>query len=191
MSDPVYCYPPEYTVLKNKLGLRRVVDLNRVERRLITQRARESVPRGDFGLAHLQAVHKHLFQDVYAWAGQVRTVELSKGGHQFQPRRFIKTGMADVHRRIVEADYLRGLDPAEFARSAGTIIGDVNYVHPFREGNGRAQAQYLKQLAERAGHRLDLRKLEPESWIAASRQAHQGAYDALAEAIRAALAESS
>ncbi len=97
--------------------------------------------------------------------------------------------MADVHRRIVDAGYFRGTDPAGFAQSAGTIIGDVNYVHPFREGNGRAQAQYLKQLAERAGHPLDLTRLEPESWVEASRQAHKGDYDAMAKAVRAALVD--
>ncbi len=189
MSDPVYCYPPDHTVLKNKLGIRRAADLDRAERRLVTQRIREGVPNGNFDLAHLQAIHKHLFQDVYDWAGQRRRVEISKGGHQFQTRRFIETGMADVHRRIVEEDFLRGLEPAQFVQSAGQIIGDVNYVHPFREGNRRAQALCLKQLAERAGHPLDLTKLAPESCIAASRAAHKGAYGAMAKAIRVALIE--
>ena len=96
---------------------------------------------------------------------------------------------ADVHRRIVGAGYFRGLGLAGFAQSAGKIIGDVNDVHPFREGNGRVQAQYLKRLAERAGHRLDLTKLDPASWIEASRQAHKGEYEPMAQTFRAALVE--
>jgi cell filamentation protein len=52
-------------------------------------------------------------------------------------RQYIQTGMADVHRRIVAANYFKGLSPEAFARTVGPIMGDINYVHPFREGNGR------------------------------------------------------
>ena len=66
------------------------------------------------------------------------------------------TGMGDVHRRLLRARFLTGLSKREFAQQASVIMGDVNFVHPFREGNGRTQLQYLKLLAERAGHTLDL-----------------------------------
>ena len=122
--------------------------------------------------------------------GEVRTVEISKGEQQFQFRRFIKTGMADVHRRIVGADYLKGLASKEFSHKAAEIIGDVNYVHPFREGNGRVQLQYLKQLTQRAGHPIDLARFPPQAWIQASRAAHQGDYDAFAQVILEALSPS-
>jgi cell filamentation protein len=128
----------------------------------------------------LRAIHRHLFQDVYDWAGEIRTVEISKDGHQFQFRRFIETGMADVHRRLVLADFLVRLDLTQFSLAAGAIVGDINYVHPFREGNGRTQVQYLKLLADRAGHPLDLTRLDRETWMAASRAAHRGDYSRLA-----------
>lgn len=147
MSDPVYCYPPDYIVLKNKLDLRDAAQLDYVEREFVTQRTVQGIPSGDFDLTHLRAIHRHLFQDIYDWAGDVRTVEIAKGGSQFQFRRYIATGMADVHRRLVAADYLRRLAPTDFAARAGEIIGDVNYIHPFREGNGRTQMLYLEQLA--------------------------------------------
>lgn len=79
MSDTVYCYPPDYTVLKNRLGLRDAEALDRAERRLVYLRQAEDIPTGDFDLAHLRAIHRHLFQDVFDWAGQIRTVEISKG----------------------------------------------------------------------------------------------------------------
>ncbi|MDE0281991.1 MAG: hypothetical protein OXN16_13095 [Gammaproteobacteria bacterium] len=66
------------------------------------------MPTGDFGLAHLQAIHYHLFQDIYAWARDVRTVEVAKGESRFQPKGFIVTGMADIHRRIVTEGFFRG-----------------------------------------------------------------------------------
>ena len=187
MSDDPYVYPGS-TVLRNKLGIRDAATLDYHEREIVTMRAREGLPHGDFDLAHLKAIHRHLFQDIYSWAGEVRRVEISKEGHQFQFRQYIETGMADVHRRIVKDDYLKGLSAQGFAQKAGMIIGDVNYVHPFREGNGRTQLQYLKQLTEKAGHRLDLTKLQPQSWLQASRDAHRARYETMGRAIAEAIA---
>lgn len=187
MNDGDYTYPPDYTVLRNKLGLRDAAELELFERRLVMQRIAQGAPSGDFDLAHLRAIHRHLFQDVYEWAGELRTVEISKGGSQFQFRRFIEAGMADVHRRLVADNYLRGLDADTFARKAGEIIGDVNYVHPFREGNGRTQLIYLDQLASRSGHALDVTKLDRDAWMKASREAHLGQYEALGASIAAAI----
>ena len=180
-GDPYLC--PGSPVLRNKHGLLDPEALDRVERRLVAQRILEGVPHGGFDLAHLQAIHRHLFQDTYTWAGAIRTVEIAKGGHQFQFRKFIEIGMADVHRRLSAANFLRGLDRPEFAKSAGVIMGDVNYAHPFREGNGRTQLLYLEQLAERAGHPLDLSRLDPLRWIEAWRAAHDGDYGPMAEEI--------
>ena len=87
---------------------------------------------------------------------------------------FIASGMADVHRRLEKAGYLRGLQHAAFARAAAGVIGDVNDIHPFRKGNGRSQIAYLEQLAEQAGHRIDAGKIDSATWIKASRAAHRG-----------------
>ncbi len=152
MTDDDPCTYPDSSVLRNRLGITDAAQLAYSERELVTQRATEGIPEGRFELAHLRAIHRHLFQDVYDWAGEVRTVEIAKGGHQFQFRRFIDAGMADVHRRLQGANLLRGSSRAAFAAAAGAIMGDVNYVHPFREGNGRAQLCYLERLAAQAGH---------------------------------------
>ena len=138
-------------------------------------------------MGHLRAIHYHLFQDLYDWAGLLRTVEISKGSEQFQLRRFLETGMADIHRRLERDNFLKGSNAAVFCHKAGEILGDVNYVHPFREGNGRTQLQYLKQLAEQAGHPIDLTRLPAVGRIEASRDAHQTRYEPLSRAIRAAL----
>ena len=184
MSDRDYCYPPDYTVLRNRLD---TSALEETERELVVQRLLEPVPAGDFDLAHLKAIHRHLFQDVYAWAGEVRTVEIAKDESRFQPRRFIETGMADIHRLIVAAGYFAGLGPDEFAGGACPVLGDINHVHPFREGNGRMQLQYLKQLAARAGHVLDLTQLDRAAWLNASRRSNTGDHAAMARCIRYAL----
>jgi cell filamentation protein len=189
MNDDPYVYPGTF-VLKNRLGIRNPEELDRVERQLVRERIVEGVPRGNFDLGHLKAIHHHLFQDVYDWAGQIRTVEISKGESQFQFRQYIDTGMADVHRRLAKADFLGGMAQSDFAAAAGPIIGDVNYVHPFREGNGRTQLQYLKQLAEQAGHTLNLTKIDPAGWIEASKEAQRGRYDLMTRVVHNALRSS-
>ena len=83
MSDRDYCYPPDYTVLRNRLNIRDAPALEAAERELVAQRLLEPVPTGDFDLTHLKAIHRHLFQDVYAWAGDIRTVEIAKGESRF------------------------------------------------------------------------------------------------------------
>lgn len=187
MTDRAYCYPPDFTVLRNRFGIREQSELDAAERLFVAQRWREPAPQGNFDLVHLRALHRHLFQDVFEWAGELRTVEISKGGSQFQFRRYIETGMADVHRRLVARKFLSNVDAKTFAREAGEILGDVNYVHPFREGNGRAQLLYLKQLADRAGHQLDLTLIDRDAWMAASREAHVGRYQAMGRCIAVAV----
>ena len=186
MNDDPYVYPGT-NVLRNKLGLRDADALDRAERGLVRLRIQEGAPTGQFDLAHLRTIHRQLFQDVYGWAGELRALEISKGGNQFQFRHYIETGMADVHRRLGASGFLRGLARGDFAREAGRIIGDVNYVHPFRDGNGRTQALYLQQLSGQAGHRLDLTRINPQGWIEGSVAAHRGDYARLARVIAQAL----
>ncbi len=83
-------------------------------------------------------------------------MEITNSESWFQPTRFIAVGMADINRRILAAGYFQGTGPDEFAEGAGSVLGDVHHVHPFREGNGRTQFRYLRQLAWPAGHAIDL-----------------------------------
>lgn len=182
VGDP-YVYPDVPTVLKNKFGIKDAAKLDAVERVHVAQRIEEGVPIGEFDVAHIKAIHRHLFQDVYRWAGETRTVELSKGGHNFQPVAYIATGIANIHERLMQRKFLAGLKVDAFARQAAEIIGDLNYVHPFREGNGRTQLQYLKLLARRAGRDIDLTRLERNEWQDASRAAHVANYDPMRKAI--------
>jgi cell filamentation protein len=186
VSDDPYVYPGT-SVLRNRFGLTNAADLDRVERLHAANRSLEPIPRGSFDLTHLRAIHRHLFQDVYDWAGELRTVEISKGDQQFQSRQYIHTGMADVHRRLERSRFLRGLSAADFTAQVAVIVGDINYIHPFREANGRTQLQYLKQLAAQAGHRLDLARIAGERWIAASISSHAADYRPMAKVIAGAL----
>lgn len=81
VEDP-YCYPGT-TVLKNKLNLREQAELDAFEAEITAQRAEETLPSGRLGYTHYRAIHKHLFQDVYSWAGKIRNVRISKAGSMF------------------------------------------------------------------------------------------------------------
>lgn len=77
-----YCYPGT-TVLKNKVDLREAEELVSFEAEVSDVRAGEELPAGDLDFAHFKAIHGHQFQDVYDWAGKIRTVRISKGGNMF------------------------------------------------------------------------------------------------------------
>ena len=185
--DP-YCYP-DSDCLRNKLDIHDPKELDRAERFLVHDRTRQGVPVGNFDLAHLRAIHKHLFQDVYEWAGEVRTINISKGDTKFASTAEIPSGMVVLQKRLAANSFLRGMNKTDFSHHASHIIGQVNYLHPFREGNGRTQLQYLKQLAENAGHKLDLTKFRGKKWIEASRESHHERYEPMRKIIRGALVE--
>lgn len=88
MADDPYVYPGTH-ILRNKLNIRDADTLDLAKRRFATIRTPQGVPQGNFDLRHLKAIHHHLFQDIYEWAGQLRIVEISKGGSQFQFRQYI------------------------------------------------------------------------------------------------------
>ena len=101
-------------------------------------------------------------------AGRRPAPGCSSGALAFEARLLL--GLGGLRR----ANFPRGLDVATFARRAGRIMADVNHFHPFREGNGRAQPQYLEQLAAQAGDPAALRLIEPKRGRAALAVAHFG-----------------
>jgi cell filamentation protein len=125
---------------------------------------------GRFGEAHLRAIHKHIFQDVYSWAGEFRTVNISKGGQLFGVAAFIEPALQDIVRKLCAENCLRKTDAESFARRAGFYLGEINAVHPFREGNGRAQREFIRELGIQAGFAIDWSRITQDRMIAASRE---------------------
>jgi cell filamentation protein len=162
-NDP-YCYPGS-RVLINIPGIRNREALAEFELAFVTQRFEEGLPGGRLGAAHLRAVHKHLFQDVYSWAGKYRTVRISKGDNMFCYPERIEAQLSILFNRLQKQSNLRGLSRMDFTKSAAKVLSDLNAVHPFRDGNGRTQLAFLIILAFRAGHELDLNNLWPEQFL--------------------------
>ena len=184
--DDTYCYPGT-AVLKNKLDLTDPVQLAEFETEITTQRASEPLPDGALDFAHYKAVHRHLFQDVYAWAGQTRSVRISKGGNPFCFPEFIDAQMEALFAALTAAESLRGLGNEAFAKEAAHFLSELNAIHPFREGNGRTQLTFLALLAEQAGHPLALDRLDPQAILDATIESFGGDEAGLARQIASLL----
>lgn len=166
----------EAGVLRNLLGITDRDELARAEADFsavrIAELRRLRLP-GRYDLAHLQAFHRHIFAEVYDWAGELRTVSIGKG-HLFCLPQHLVTAGAEVFDRLARADHLRGLARVGFVDALTELLADINALHPFREGNDRAQRAFLAQLARDAGHPLHWAGLEPAANVEASRAAHHG-----------------
>lgn len=172
VEDP-YCWPGT-TVLRNRAGLRDQTALDAFELDMTTQRASEALPPGRLGVRHYMAVHRHLFGDVYLWAGRRRTVRISKDSSAFAYPENIDREMAHLFGWLRERHHLRGLSTADFARDAAHFLAELNAIHPFREGNGRTSLAFLALVAALAGHPLHLDLLEPDEMLRAAIESFHG-----------------
>lgn len=161
---------PVTGVLRNKLGLRTVEQLQAAERE-ITHTAliflKESPVPPTYDLKHLRAIHYRIFGDIYDWAGQLRTVAIAKGSWFCLPQ-YIESSAAETFRALHSENLLHGLPRGAFTERLTYYLGEVNAIHPFREGNGRAQRAFFEQLASDAGFILDWQHLDADRNIAAS-----------------------
>jgi cell filamentation protein len=161
---------PDTGILRNKLGLSTAADLEAAERD-ITHAAliwlRDSPATATYDLAHLSAIHRRIFGDIYDWAGQARTVALGKGSMFCLPQ-FIEPAAAEIFRQLHQEKFLQGREPDAFVDRLTYYLGEVNAIHPFREGNGRTQRAFFEQLAADAGYTLAWQRLDADRNVMAS-----------------------
>jgi len=170
MSSDPYVYPGT-TVLKNIPGIRNQEILDRFEADRVGQRSLELIERplsGLFDIEHLQGIHRYLFQDVYEWAGDFRTVDIAKGNSYFAHVPYIESTLKGVFGELSEERHLRGLNQERFASRLAQILGTLNAVHAFREGNGRAQREFVRELAYKNSYWIDWSKVSREELYQAS-----------------------
>lgn len=130
-------------------------------------------------LAGYCAVHQHLFQDLYDWAGEFRTVMLSKGNAPFCHARYIASFMCKQFEQLARENNLTGLSLERFAERAAFHVVEFNSIHPFREGNGRTIRIFLQMLARQAGHDFLIEHIDRDDWMKASIIGHHQADSAL------------
>lgn len=174
--DTTYCYP-EANVLKNKLNIKDADSLLEAERSITALRIlelKQSFPDGKLDFSYFKHLHFYIFQDIYGWAGKIRTVNISKGS-QFCLCQFIDDQAIELFQKLERENYL--VDAENIAERLSFYLSELNAIHPFREGNGRTQRIFIEILADRAGYEVDFSEVTAEKMIEASYQSFYKNYD--------------
>lgn len=168
------------STMKNLLGIRDRETLYMVEKHFSRAKAANIHKvkfEGDFDLERAKAIHKYYFDDMYSWAGETRQVNMFKVGgekNSFANYQDIEPKFKELADKIKGVDNLGKFkeDPELMARALCEVYLSINHIHAFREGNGRTQNEFVRQLAEHNGYKLDLTasmekidKLEYYSWF--------------------------
>ncbi|NBV14918.1 MAG: filamentation induced by camp protein fic [Sphingobacteriia bacterium] len=165
MSNPYRYIDPDYTYTDPNTGLLRnlleisdpevllFVESGAVTKRLQQLNENQIKIRG---IDSLFEIHQHLFQDIYVWAGKKRNIEISKDGKQFFPTTHFDNALRYIDQLIEEFRKIPNDDKRKLAEKLAEILDNVNYLHPFREGNGRTQREFLRLLASEKGLTLNL-----------------------------------
>lgn len=157
--DPDYTYTdPETGVLRNLANITDFDTLLFIESGAVTKRIAElqASPVKIKNSSTLLDIHRYLFQDIYSWAGKIRTVEISKGGKPFFPLSHFRSAFMFIDALIAEYREISRKDKVQLTYKLAEILDNINYLHPFREGNGRTQREFLRLLAMEKGLSLNL-----------------------------------
>ena len=181
VEDDTYCYPGS-NVLRNKMGITNSTRLATIEGTISVLKMAEldEFPlQATFDTHHLKEIHRHIFEDIYDWAGEFRTVEISKG-IPFCFCANIQTQLDRLFDSLREERYLRGIDDRSlYVSRLAYYLGELNAIHPFREGNGRTQRKLLEQLVRESGHSISFESLDSERMNRASADSMVGDYSAM------------
>lgn len=166
-----YVYQDATDTLINKLNIKDPGQLKQAEDRFYTANAQAAedialqAKKIDFQI--FKEVHRTLFEDLYGWAGKHRTCNMSKAGFLFCRPEFIESEVNKAFSSLQRQNYFAGSGRDEYCRKMATLFGDLNTIHPFREGNGRAQKLLMSGVAAKAGYLMDWNKISREEHIAA------------------------
>ncbi len=159
-------YALENGVLKNNFGITDSASLNEVEADIagvqIQKILKEPAPKS-FTALHLCALHEQVFSEVYPWAGHYRQVDIAKGDTHFLRHQDIAAKLDTIFSGLAKEGFLQGANPQAFGEFMGEFLVQLNFVHPFREGNGRVQRLLVTQIATNAGLSLDWQPIGNEA----------------------------
>lgn len=167
--DNYYCYPNSF-VLKNKFDITDSDVLAEAERRITSLNLLEMKDKpikGKFDLKHLCNIHKAIFGDVFAWAGKLRTVNIAKG-NQFCLFQHLEIYAEIIFTELKTENYLDGTTADKMPERLTYYFSEINVLHPFRDGNGRAQRVFIEYLARSAGYYVDFSDVSGKEMIEAS-----------------------
>jgi len=165
-------------VLENKLGITDQQKLKEVEQDIVANKTACLLGEAStiFDLDFLLHVHEVLFEDIYSFAGKIRTVDIAKpeASVPFAYAKFIQSETERIFSELTPKKYLVGLDKRAFIQEIANLAAELNALHPFREGNGRAIRMFLILLADHAGFLLDYSQASSKELIEADKLAFEG-----------------
>lgn len=187
--DSFYCYPNSF-ILKNKLNITDEKELKQAEREITSLRTAQALVEridGKFDFEHLKEIHRFLFGDIYDWAGMVRNVNIAKG-NQFCRFDFIEEQMEELLSKLKKENYLLDCKVKfDLAKRLAYYLGEINAIHPFREGNGRSQRMFIEYLSFHVGYQFDFMKITSQEMLEASVNAFNLNYTMMEQLINRAL----
>lgn len=172
------------TCLINKFDIRDEKKLSNIEAAITFAKASEleKTPiKGKFDLKHYLAIHRFLFEDIYDWAGELRTVEISKKGTTFANTAELENLCINCFERLKKLNYFKGLEFPEFVENIVDLYCVTNKIHPFREGNGRTQRIFISQLIRYNGYDIDFSKIDTDELMIATIHSASGIRDYLTD----------
>lgn len=180
-SSTSNCYEGT-TCLINKLGITDENKLKEFEGAVTFAKASELElnPISDtFDVEHYKLIHKYLFEDIYDWAGEYRTVNISKKGTKFASADQISDLMNACFMRLKDNDYFQNKSFDEFVDNIVDFYCVTNMIHPFREGNGRTQRLFISQLIRFNNYDIDFSSIDKDELMIATIHAANGIVDYL------------
>lgn len=167
--DSEYCYPNS-DILNNKLNIKDKNKLNIAEREFTSLRLAEiekNQIKGIFDFKHLQDIHQYIFQDIYEWSGKIRSVNIAKGNMFCYSKNILSYGEL-IFRKLKEENFLMTTEEKNICDRLSFYMSEINALHPFREGNGRAQRVFISSLGNVSGYEIDFKQVTNAEMIEVS-----------------------
>ena len=162
-----YCYENTNTLI-NKLDIRDSKVLQKYEAKITAAKLLALMQKGiigNFDVKHINAIHKYLFEDIYPFAGKLRTENIAKGVFRFAEWEYIEPELERLLNELKQENYLENLSKENLAERLAYYLSELNVLHPYREGNGRTTREFIRELALKNGYVLDLRKVSPKDFL--------------------------
>lgn len=169
VSGSIYCYR-DTNVLKNRFGLRDGAKLKELEADLSAIRQNDLLINpihGRFTSSHLCRIHRYLLGDLYSFAGHFRREDIMKGTTRFMTHRDIKQKLSKLLNELATEDYLQKIDFETLVERSAYYFAELNYIHPFREGNGRATREFMRQLYALNGYEVNWASVTTDELLSA------------------------
>ena len=167
--NSIYCYQNSNTLV-NKLDIHDNKKLATVEKKLVLLKLYTLMQNkniGNFDINHFLSIHKFLFEDIYPFAGKIRSEDIAKDSFRFAKWEYIEEQLRFLFDKLSK-DNFKNLSKDEMAKKLAYYMSELNVLHPFREGNGRTIREFIRELAYVNGYSFDVKNVSPKEMLNAS-----------------------